>query len=234
MITHSNFFVPVDIKHRIFSKTARVRPRNSQPNPAKIIDQNARLDWIALKDKSLENLPVAHMLLDKEGAMILANERARVLLGLGAKDIGRMVQDLEVSYKPLEIRSQIEKAYIEHRKMSVPKVERHLPDGRIQYLDVEITPLQEDGSDLGVSVTFFDSTHYQKLRQDLERSKQDLETTYEELQSANEELETTNEELQSTVEELETTNEELQSTNEEIETMNEELQSTNEELANDQ
>jgi two-component system CheB/CheR fusion protein len=64
----------------------------------------------------------------------------------------------------------------------------------------------------------------------LEKSRQELETAYEELQSTNEELETTNEELQSTVEELETTNEELQSTNEELETMNEELQSGNEEL----
>ena len=65
---------------------------------------------------------------------------------------------------------------------------------------------------------------------ELEKSRQELETAYEELQSTNEELETTNEELQSTVEELETTNEELQSTNEELETMNEELQSGNEEL----
>ena len=67
-------------------------------------------------------------------------------------------------------------------------------------------------------------------RSELDRSRRELETAYEELQSTIEELETTNEELQSTNEELETTNEELQSTNEELETMNEELQSTNEEL----
>jgi two-component system CheB/CheR fusion protein len=79
-------------------------------------------------------------------------------------------------------------------------------------------------------VTFADASRVQELQQQLLRSKQDLDTTYEELQSTNEELETTNEELQSTVEELETTNEELQSTNEELETMNEELQSANEEL----
>jgi two-component system, chemotaxis family, CheB/CheR fusion protein len=75
-----------------------------------------------------------------------------------------------------------------------------------------------------------DVTHLSQLRVELERSKQDVETAYEELQSSNEELETTNEELQSTVEELETTNEELQSSNEELETMNEELESTNAEL----
>jgi two-component system CheB/CheR fusion protein len=98
-------------------------------------------------------------------------------------------------------------------------------------VDVQVTPLLDaHGASIGVSVTFADASRVQELQQQLSRSKQDLETTYEELQSTNEELETTNEELQSTVEELETTNEELQSTNEELETMNEELQSTNEEL----
>ncbi|MDQ6887241.1 MAG: PAS domain-containing protein, partial [Gemmatimonadota bacterium] len=77
---------------------------------------------------------------------------------------------------------------------------------------------------------FNDVTLAKRLHQELEVSRQHLESAFEELQSTNEELETTNEELQSTVEELETTNEELQSTNEELETMNEELQSTNEEL----
>jgi two-component system CheB/CheR fusion protein len=98
-------------------------------------------------------------------------------------------------------------------------------------LDVQVTPLFDaQGRVLGTSVTFADASRLHELQQQLSRSRQDLETTYEELQSTNEELETTNEELQSTVEELETTNEELQSTNEELETMNEELQSTNEEL----
>ncbi len=96
---------------------------------------------------------------------------------------------------------------------------------------MQIVPLAEGtGRPIGISVTFTDVSRVQELQNQLTRSKQDLETAYEELQSTNEELETTNEELQSTVEELETTNEELQSTNEELETMNEELQSTNEEL----
>jgi two-component system CheB/CheR fusion protein len=106
-----------------------------------------------------------------------------------------------------------------------------MPEGVRQYLDINLVPLMDtDSSLLGVNITFHDVTHHQRLQAELERSRQDLETAYEELQSTNEELETTNEELQSTVEELETTNEELQSTNEELETMNEELQSSNEEL----
>lgn len=58
----------------------------------------------------------------------------------------------------------------------------------------------------------------------------ELESTRESLQTVVEELETSNEELQSLNEELQSSNEELQSTNEELQTSNEELQSTNEEL----
>src|SRR5438034_215235 len=102
--------------------------------------------------------------------------------------------------------------------------------GEVRSLDIAIVPVTADGSPVGIAISFHDVTDQTRLKGDLERSSQELETAMEELQSTNEELETTNEELQSTNEELETTNEELQSTNEELETMNEELQSTNEEL----
>ena len=65
----------------------------------------------------------------------------------------------------------------------------------------------------------------------ISRLEQELQYTKENLQSTIEELETANEELQSTNEELQSTNEELQSTNEEMETSKEELQSLNEEAA---
>ena len=61
------------------------------------------------------------------------------------------------------------------------------------------------------------------MENELQATKEYLQTTVEELEASNEELKSTNEELQST-------NEELQSTNEELETAKEELQSTNEEL----
>jgi two-component system CheB/CheR fusion protein len=109
-------------------------------------------------------------------------------------------------------------------------VQRPLPDGSAQNLEIQLTPLIENGATIGVSIIFNDQTHYFKLQEELQRNQQELETAYEELQSANEELETTNEELQSTNEELETMNEELQSTNEELSTINEELRQRTEEL----
>ena len=41
--------------------------------------------------------------------------RARALFGLGPRDIGRPLQDLELSYRPVELRSRIDDAYDERR-----------------------------------------------------------------------------------------------------------------------
>jgi two-component system CheB/CheR fusion protein len=76
-----------------------------------------------------------------------------------------------------------------------------------------------------------------RLNEELEATREYLQsiieeqrTTNEELRSANEEIQSSNEELQSINEELETAKEELQSTNEELTTVNEELQNRNDEL----
>jgi two-component system CheB/CheR fusion protein len=76
-----------------------------------------------------------------------------------------------------------------------------------------------------------------ELREDLEATKQSLQTlvegqeaTNEELRSSMEEVQSSNEELQSTNEELETAKEELQSGNEELQTLNEELKNRNQAL----
>lgn len=138
---------------------------------------------------------------------------------------------MELSYRPLELRSCIDQVYAERRTIIHKDVEWSTATNDTAYFDIQVAPIVVlNGKILGCSITFADVSRSRRLQKELEHSNQELEMAYEELQSTNEELETTNEELQSSNEELETTNEELQSTNEELETMNEELQSANEEL----
>ncbi len=162
----------------------------------------------------------------------MANAPAEALFNLRSRDLGRSFQDLEVSYRPVELRSRIEQVRKELRPIELRDVEwLRQGGGEPEYYDISVVPLYRTPGDLiGVGVSFVDVTRDRRLRDELSYAHTELERAYEELQSLNEELETTNEELQSTNEELETTNEELQSTNEELETMNEELQSTNDEL----
>ncbi|MBW4688459.1 MAG: PAS domain S-box protein [Komarekiella atlantica HA4396-MV6] len=234
LLMHSSLFTPIDLKNRIFTKISSVNMRDRLLIMANSADDESsgRLSRnIRLRDMGFDTAPIAQVVIDINGTLVMVNEQARSLFTLSPRDLSRPFQDLELSYRPLELRSLIEQAYTERRTIHLTNVERYLSNTEKQYLDVRITPLQDtDNSFLGVSIAFHDVTRYIQLQEALQRSRQELETTNEELQSTNEELETTNEELQSTNEELETTNEELQSTNEELETMNEELQSTNEEL----
>jgi two-component system, chemotaxis family, CheB/CheR fusion protein len=230
LLTHGDLFRPVDMKQRLFTKVPSrgVRDRfgalgATEPEaPAAPVGRG-------LMELAGDIAPFAHIVIDEPGRLVGANATARLWFGIVEGDIGRPMQDLEVSYRPLDLRTLISRARAEQQTVTVQNVERALPGNQQAYLDVAATPLRnEHGS--GVSVTFNDVTRFHDLRAELDRSRHDLETAYEELQSTNEELETTNEELQSTIEELETTNEELQSSNEELETMNEELESTNAEL----
>ncbi|MEH2288721.1 CheR family methyltransferase [Nostoc sp.] len=234
LLMHSSLFTPLNLKNRIFTKisTANLRDRLLVMTNSADDESSSRIDPnLRLRDIGFDTAPIAQIVIDINGTLVMVNEQARILFSLLPKDLTRPFHDLELSYRPVELRSLIERAYTERRPVSVTNVERYLSNTEIQYLNVQITPLQEtDTSFLGVSISFHDVTRYIKLQDALQRSQEELETANEELQSTNEELETTNEELQSTNEELETTNEELQSTNEELETMNEELQSTNEEL----
>jgi two-component system, chemotaxis family, CheB/CheR fusion protein len=234
LLTHTNLFTPVDMKLRVFAKVSRgsLRERlitlgqgnNHEEGAAQLVNH------VRLRELALDVALVAQVVFDASGLLALINQAARTLFGLGSNDLGRPLQDLEVSYRPAELRSLIDRATLEHRPILQRDVD-WLVNGELHYFDVHVTSLfSTSGDRLGTSIAFADVTRHRRLQDELQRSRQDLETAYEELQATNEELETTNEELQSTNEELETTNEELQSTNEELETMNEELQSTNEEL----
>jgi two-component system, chemotaxis family, CheB/CheR fusion protein len=241
LLSHSNSFRPEDLKARIFQRTpsASLRDRllalTPASNPSESHNRGNR--HLRVREVAYDASPVAQIAVDSQGHLLLASEKARRLFNLVPTDLGRLLQDLEISYRPVELRSHLETAFSSRMAVTLPDVEWRPVGGDPRVLEIQILPLVDaSGTLLGGSVSFLDHTLQRQLRTDLEKANQELETAYEELQSSNEELETTNEELQSTIEELETTNEELQSANEELETMNEELQSTNEELrsVNDQ
>ncbi|MBT0769618.1 PAS domain S-box protein [Kineosporia sp. J2-2] len=234
LLTHSAVFTPIDLKRRFFRKVAIPNHRAERGliiGSSPVYGQPENHDYQGkVRHEALNSSPVAQILLDLEGRLLLSNQRAGALFGLTSREIGRPLQDLELSYRPVELRSHIDQALTDRRPVWVRDVEWTRGQNTV-WLDIQVAPLLDrDGALLGTSLFFTDVSRYRQLQGELEYAHRQLETAYEELQSTNEELETTNEELQSTVEELETTNEELQSTNEELETMNEELQSMNDEL----
>jgi two-component system CheB/CheR fusion protein len=236
LLSDAERFEVASMRHRIFRRRAGMSPKRHQLPQAKTgITSGSDMREMArrrhLRDLALESAPNPMLSLDADGTVVLINAQMRAMFGLATRDEGRPFHDLEISYRPTELRSLIEQANTERRQVRVSAVERITGKDEVQYLDILIQPLWDGGAAPdGVMMVFTDVTTTTRLQLELKRNQEELDTAYEELQSTNEELETTNEELQSSIEELETTNEELQSTNEELETTNEELQSGNEEL----
>src|SRR5438045_3611974 len=234
LLTHGALFSPVELEQRIFTKVARLLLRErllllAETGNAEATDQVAK--QVRVRELATEGTPIPQLVVDVLGTLVSANQSARRVFDISPGDVGRALKDLDISYKPVDLRTPVERSYRDRRPVLLSAANIVLADGTSHYFDIHVMPLiDEDGSVVGTNISYVDVTAPTELRGELERSRQDVETAYEELQSSNEELETTNEELQSTVEELETTNEELQSSNEELETMNEELESTNEEL----
>jgi two-component system, chemotaxis family, CheB/CheR fusion protein len=118
-------------------------------------------------------------------------------------------------------------------------------DGSAREIDLEVVPVTPHGSRDGCFlVLFHDADARRELPpaeplpassagpadEEILRLRQELDATREYLQSLVEQQDAANEELRSANEEILSSNEELQSSNEELETAKEELQSANEEL----
>jgi two-component system, chemotaxis family, CheB/CheR fusion protein len=213
LLAHSDLFTSVDLKRRVFRKVpgATLRERlmvltEAGERPAG--NQRAREEQI--RSAALETSPEAQIVVDAGGYLMLANAHARTLFNLKADDLARPFQDLELSYRPLELRSKIQQAYLERRPSPIEEVEWPTAAGEVAHLQVQVVPLIDDQQALlGASISFADLTRSRRYKQELEHANQGLEGAYAELQSTNEELETMNQEMQATNEELQTINDEL-------------------------
>jgi two-component system, chemotaxis family, CheB/CheR fusion protein len=230
LLSHGDLFTPIDLKRRVFRKVGRPTLRDRVQVMAHDMNSNVQPAEISLRDAAFELAPSAQLVIARDGALAMANDAARRMFGLGANDIGRQLSDLEISYRPVDLRPHLARVWNEQRGAELQAVQWRSSTAQDRHLDVRIVPLSSGGTVVGALLAYVDVSASHSLEEQLGIARGELDTAHEELQSTVEELETTNEELQSTNEELETTNEELQSTNEELETMNEELQSTNEEL----
>jgi two-component system, chemotaxis family, CheB/CheR fusion protein len=164
--------------------------------------------------------PVAQIVVTGTDTVAMINQQAELTFGLSERDVGRRLRDLEVSRRPVELRTYLEQATVERRSARIRDVQWQRPSADTIWFEIHVNPLVDaENTLLGVSIVFFDVTGTRALLDNVVQTNRQLEAAYEELQSTNEELEITNDELQSTVEELETTIEELRSMNDELHTV---------------
>lgn len=125
LLTHANLFTPVNLKYRIFAKHNKVTLRDrllviTEAGNTEV--GNHLMRNMRLRDEAFEYLPIAQIVIDINGNLAVVNRQARLLFNISNQDLGRPLQDLEVSYRPAELRSRIEPAYAERRPVQISNV----------------------------------------------------------------------------------------------------------------
>jgi two-component system CheB/CheR fusion protein len=106
---------------------------------------NQLFGQVRLRDAAFETSPVAQMAIDVNNVLVLANAQARSMFDLKLRDIGRPFQDLEMSYRPVELRSSMERSLRDRIPIILREVEWFRASGSSQYFDVRFHPLLDNG-----------------------------------------------------------------------------------------
>jgi two-component system CheB/CheR fusion protein len=211
LLNHAAVFDPMDLKRRFFRKSKAEVDQGVLTVPWRIYGRTAStVDGIQFRNQLIMSNPVAQIAVGSDDRLVIVNHRAAAMLGLSDRDVGRPFADLEVSYRPVELRSHVASVMENRTVETLREVAWRRPGAETVYLDIQLVPLIDGTSRaVGVSISFTDVTRHHELQVEVESANRQLETAYEELQSTNEELETMNEELQSANDELQSTNEQL-------------------------
>lgn len=165
LAAYSSLFVPLDLKRRIFAKVPEVGARERQRF---IMERHKTLRRSPLpvsRQTMMQNMvfeggTLAQVLVDQAGTVAMVNEQARLLFGLTGQDIGRPLQDLELSYRPADLRSLMDEAHKEKRLVSVRDILWTGAPGEMPLiLDITVVPLLDASQNpLGTTITFVDMT----------------------------------------------------------------------------
>ena len=157
LFSHSSLFTPLDLKRRIFTKVPKeqlkdrvllmmqgyVSDADEAENEGKPLSRMS--DWVSVFDA----LPQAQMVVDAAGIVTVINREARLQFRLTVGDVGRPLHELEISYRPVEMRSLIEKAYRDKEAVVVKDAAYttvHNRKAETSYVDVQVAPVFcEDG-----------------------------------------------------------------------------------------
>src|SRR5206468_2910584 len=118
LLTHGALFTPVDLKERIFTKVARLQLRErlvllAQSGSMEASNQVAR--QLRVRELATEGTPSPQIVVDSLGVLVSINQAARELFDVPQSDTGRALRDLEVSYKPIDLRTPIDRVVRERR-----------------------------------------------------------------------------------------------------------------------
>lgn len=256
---HSDLFIPVDKKWKVFARQEGERPLNTLfpfASPIRKFAGTGRSNR-HVKDQVSEPVALADkLMLDRYlPARVIVNDKYEVVhfssrtdaylvmpAGEPTRDLIKMARE---ELRPA-LRAAIYKTFTEHKEIEFRRI-MIVGDTDVKAVNIIVTPLNVSSQAGKLALVIFEPalppytndmpsdekgiSGDKTSRESLIRQlEEQLRVTHEQLRATSEQLESTNEGFISVNEELMSVNEELQSTNEELQSTNEELETSKEEL----
>jgi two-component system, chemotaxis family, CheB/CheR fusion protein len=160
LVSRSFLFAPVSIKHRVFTKGAKLESNdvlmlsNKNSQSSKSIISASQNIW----QSAFETHPIAQLIVEPNGRLIGANESARALLNLSAKDLGYLLEKLPFVAHFEELESQFEQALRDRSQVSIKNILWSTAKS-VHRLNIDIVPIYDsDRNFLGASLIFTNVT----------------------------------------------------------------------------
>src|SRR5262245_6923935 len=147
LLTHGNTFNAVDLKRRVFQKVQRGSPRSrlwlggvgngGEGNTSPLVNH------IRIREAAFDSGAVPQVVVDANGFLTLANQHARGPFGLPPSDLGRPFNDLDLSFRPADLRPAIEQATSNGKPITLREIEWLRGPNESEFLDIQVTPLRD-------------------------------------------------------------------------------------------
>src|SRR5437762_13749494 len=90
---------------------------------------------LRVRELTTEGSPYPQIVVDALGVLVSANHPARQMFEIPPADIGRSLKDLELSYRPVDLRTPIDRVSRERRTTSVQSIEVRRAEGTFGLFD---------------------------------------------------------------------------------------------------
>jgi PAS domain S-box-containing protein len=183
LTTHGDLFTPHNLKWRVFQKVPRAQTRErlalggGAVNPILLGEPGRHLE---LRGGAFALSPHAQIMVSRDGFVVDVNQRLRELFGCTLADVGRPFQDLALSYRPVDLRTALERAYDTGETVTLGRIPWRVEGVEERVLEVEVRAVPgPDGVPLGASISFMDITVLSRLADEHDERKRELEKAHQ-------------------------------------------------------
>ncbi len=217
---------PVTRTPRYVPSLPTLGPAGTVITPGEVRPEKRGVSYAELHHRLAEQYAPPSVLIDGDGNIVHLSEQAGRFLRYGGGAPTHQLLNLVQPELRLELRTALFQAARTGKSVEARRV--HVSsDGQSRFVTMTVRPVQEAGAGVNLSMVLFDEVEDSMASEARGPDAQGRDPVVAQLED---ELRRVKEQLQGTIEQSETSNEELRSTTEELETSKEELQSINEEL----